>query len=183
MEENMEENLNNDVQETLQEEQPDVQIEEQEPVDAATQKIQELEALAAENFDKYQRVFAEFDNFRKRTAREKASMYDNGVRDTIEKLLSVVDNLERAVMVKEGESDDPILKGVTMILKQFIEVLNSMGVEAIEAKGEQFDPNLHAAVAHEENEDYGINEIMEELLKGYKYKDKVIRHSMVKVAN
>ena len=135
--------------------------------------------------DKLKRQMAEFDNFRKRTIKEKAVMYDDGVRSTIEKLLTVIDNLERAVAVQEGkvDADDAFFKGVKMTLVQFREILHSMGVEEIKALGEKFDPNLHAAVAHEDDESYGENEVILEMLKGYKYKDKVIRHSMVKVAN
>ncbi len=161
------------------------EVTEGEVVDEAAEKITKLEQQATENFDKYQRCLAEFDNFRKRTAKEKASMYDDGVRDTIEKLLNVVDNLERAVAAQESkaEENDGFFKGVQMILKQFQEVLHGLGVVEIKALGEQFDPNLHAAVAHEDDESYGENEIILEMLKGYQYKDKVIRHSMVKVAN
>ena len=146
--------------------------------DALNEKIAELE-------DKVKRQMAEFDNFRKRTIKEKAVMYDDGVRSTIEKLLTVIDNLERAVAVQEGkvDADDAFFKGVKMTLVQFREILHSMGVEEIKALGEKFDPNLHAAVAHEDDESYGENEVILEMLKGYKYKDKVIRHSMVKVAN
>ena len=147
-------------------------------------KIAELEAQCADYLDKYQRCFAEFDNFRKRTIKEKASMYDDGVRSTVEKLLPVVDNLERAVAVEcENNAENSFYKGVAMTLKQFQEILTSMGVEQIKALGETFNPNLHAAVAHEDNEEYGENVIMLEMQKGYQYKDKVIRHSMVKVAN
>lgn len=181
-------------EEALQEEQiteettqEDVQTEtaDCEVIDETEQKIAELEQKVAENFDKYQRCLAEFDNFRKRTVKEKASMYDDGVRDTVEKLLPVVDNLERAVAAQQNstQADDAFLKGVEMTLKQFQEILHGMGVEEIKAVGETFDPNVHAAVAHEDDENYGENEIMLEMLKGYKYKDKVIRHSMVKVAN
>ena len=147
-------------------------------VDETAEKIAKLEQQAADNLDKYQRTLAEFDNFRKRTIKEKAVMYDDGVRSTIEKLLTVIDNLERAVaklMVRNDSKE--------MTLVQFREILHSMGVEEIKALGEKFDPNLHAAVAHEDDESYGENEVILEMLKGYKYKDKVIRHSMVKVAN
>ena len=156
-----------------------------EEMDETAQKIAALEQQAADNLDKYQRCLAEFDNFRKRTVKEKASMYDDGVKNTVEKLLTVVDNLERAVMVQEGKADenDAFFKGVKMTLTQFQEALKGLGVEAIPALGEKFDPNLHAAVAHEDDENYGENEIVLEMLKGYKYKDKVIRHSMVKVVN
>lgn len=156
-----------------------------EAVDETAEKIAALEQQAADNLDKYQRTLAEFDNFRKRTVKEKASIYDDGVRSTVEKLLTVIDNLERAVAVQEGKVDenDAFFKGVKMTLTQFQEVLHGIGVEEIKALGEQFDPNLHAAVAHEDDENYGENEVVLEMLKGYKYKDKVIRHSMVKVAN
>lgn len=156
---------------------------EEAPVDETTEKIAFLEKQAAEYLDKYQRCFAEFDNFRKRTMKEKASMYDDGVRDTVEKLLPVIDNLERAVAVQKADTEDSFSKGVVMTLKQFQEILAALGVEPIQAMGEKFDPNLHSAVAHEDDEQYGENEIILEMLKGYKYKDKVIRHSMVKVAN
>lgn len=187
----MEENKDRDealTEEILETEEKAEQAEETvdgEVIDETADKIAKLEQQSAENFDKYQRCLAEFDNFRKRTAKEKATMYDDGVRDTVEKLLIVVDNLERAVATQEGRVDenDGFFKGVQMTLKQFQEVLHGLGVEEIKALGEQFDPNLHAAVAHEDDENYGENEIILEMLKGYKYKDKVIRHSMVKVAN
>ncbi len=158
---------------------------EMEVLDEKDEKIAQLEQQAADNLDKYQRTLAEFDNFRKRTVKEKASMYDDGVRSTVEKLLMVIDNLERAVMVQEGKVDenDAFFKGVKMTLTQFQDVLKGIGVEEIKAVGEKFDPNLHAAVAHEDDENYGENEVVLEMLKGYMYKDKVIRHSMVKVAN
>ena len=158
---------------------------EMEVLDEKDEKIAQLEQQAADNLDKYQRCLAEFDNFRKRTVKEKASMYDDGVRSTVEKLLMVIDNLERAVAVQEGKVDenDAFFKGVKMTLTQFQDVLKGIGVEEIRAVGEKFDPNLHAAVAHEDNEEYGENEVVLEMLKGYMYKDKVIRHSMVKVAN
>ena len=160
-------------------------LEEAEVVDETAEKIAKLEQQAADNLDKYQRTLAEFDNFRKRTVKEKAGMYDDGVRSTVEKLLNIIDNLERAVAVQEGKVDenDAFFKGVKMTLTQFQEVLRGIGVEEIKALGEKFDPNLHAAVAHEDDENYGENEVVLEMLKGYKYKDKVIRHSMVKVAN
>ena len=183
-------------EENLQEEAAEVQAEaevteaevteavEAEVVDETEAKMAELEQKAADYLDKYQRCLAEFDNFRKRTSKEKASMYDDGVRDTVEKLLAVVDNLERAVAAQEGkDTEDAFFKGVQMTLKQFQEILHGMGVEEIKALGEKFDPNFHAAVAHEDDDAYGENEIILEMLKGYKYKDKVIRHSMVKVAN
>lgn len=171
--------------ETVDEAAETVEDGEVEIVDEKDEKIAQLEQQAADNLDKYQRCLAEFDNFRKRTVKEKASMYDDGVRSTVEKLLMVIDNLERAVAVQEGKVDenDAFFKGVKMTLTQFQDVLKGIGVEEIKAVGEKFDPNLHAAVAHEDDENYGENEVVLEMLKGYMYKDKVIRHSMVKVAN
>ena len=153
--------------------------------DKYEKQIEELNAKVAEAQDRFQRTLAEFDNFRKRTMKEKASMYDDGVRDTIEKLLPLFDNLERAIGAVEGKIDenDPLFKGVKLTEKQLKEILASMGVEEIKALGEKFDPNLHAAVAHVDDENYGENEVIIDMQKGYKYKDKVIRHSMVKVAN
>lgn len=162
--------------ETVEEQKTEEQIQQE--------KITKLEEQCADYIDKYQRCLAEFDNFRKRTIKEKASMYDDGVRSTIEKLLPVVDNLERAVAVQnQNNAEDSFYKGVAMTLKQFQEILTSMGVEEIKALGETFNPNKHAAVAHEDNEEYGENIVILEMQKGYQYKDKVIRHSMVKVAN
>lgn len=142
----------------------------------------EAEKKAAEYLDKYQRTLAEFDNFRKRTMREKASMYDDGVRDTVEKLLPTIDNLERA-LASSKDTEDPLYKGIEMVLKQLMETFKAMGVEQIPDVGEQFDPNVHSAVSHIEDENYGENVITIVMLKGYKYKDKVIRPSMVQVAN
>ena len=189
--EEMKKDENLETQETVVEETAEtveaevVEEGEVEIVDEKDEKIAQLEQQAADNLEKYQRCLAEFDNFRKRTVKEKASMYDDGVRSTVEKLLMVIDNLERAVMVQEGKVDenDAFFKGVKMTLTQFQDVLKGIGVEEIKAVGEKFDPNLHAAVAHEDNEEYGENEVVLEMLKGYMYKDKVIRHSMVKVAN
>ena len=185
--ENTEMNSAADKTQSPQEDLPEDNQEAQEAEEESEEekKLKELELKCSDYLDKYQRCLAEFDNYRKRTTKEKASMYDDGVRDTIEKMLPVIDNLERAVAAQEGktEEDDPLYKGVKMIVKQFQEIFSGMEVEAIAAVGEKFDPNLHAAVAHEENEEYGENEIILEMLKGYKYKDKVIRPSMVKVAN
>ena len=148
-------------------------------------ELEKAQQKADEYLDKYQRTLAEFDNFRKRTSKEKASMYDDGMRDTVEKILPVVDNLQRAVAAQKGKEniDESFFKGVEMISKQLGEILKAMGIEEIPALGEKFDPNLHAAVSHIEDETKGENEITVEMLKGYKHKDKVIRHSMVQVAN
>lgn len=134
-----------------------------------------------ELYDKYLRMLAEYDNFKKRTAKEKDELYSFAVADTLEKLLPVLDNLERAADAAEEKS--PLADGVKMVLKQFGETLEKMNVAAIEAVGGEFDPNLHNAVMHVEDENVGANTVVEEFQKGYKYKEKVIRHSMVKVAN
>lgn len=134
-----------------------------------------------ELLDRYQRTLAEYDNFRKRTLKEKAASYDNGVGDAIEKLLPTLDNFDRALSASESNKDDTFYQGVSMIARQLQEYLKDLGVENIE--GGEFDPNLHFAVAHVEDEQYGQNEIIEVLQKGYTYKGRVIRPSMVRVAN
>jgi molecular chaperone GrpE len=147
-------------------------------------KLKAAEKQAAENWDKYLRQLAEFENFRKRSNAEKAGMYNNGVRDTVEKLLPVIDNFERAfAAVPEDERESGVFKGIEMIQKQLFEVMASLGVEEIPAQGEPFDPNVHAAVMHIEDEGCDDNVIVEVFQKGYKLGDKVIRPSMVKVAN
>jgi len=133
-----------------------------------------------ELLDRYQRSLAEFDNFRKRTLKEKAASYDMGVQDAVEKLLPTLDNFERALVAVEDKEDN-FYKGIEMIARQLDGYLNSLGVEAI--GGEVFDHNLHYAVAHVEDPEYGQGAIIEELQKGYTYKGKVIRPSMVRVAN
>ncbi len=145
-------------------------------------KIKELEQAVKDNFDKFLRKAAEFENFRKRTNNEKAGMYSNGVRDTVEKLLPVIDNFERAVEMSE-EKESSLYKGVEMILKQFLEIIASLGVEEIPALGEPFDPNVHSAVMHVEDEKCDENVVVEVFQKGYRLGDRVIRPSMVKVAN
>lgn len=134
--------------------------------------------------DRLKRQMAEFDNFRKRTEKEKSSMYEIGARDIIEKILPVLDNFERGLAaVPEDVKGSSFAEGVEMIYKQFVKTLEDAGVEAIEAVGQQFDPNIHNAVMHIDDENFGENEISQELLKGYKYRGTVVRHSMVQVAN
>ena len=152
--------------------------------DEVIDKTLELEKKASDYLDRYQRTLAEFDNFRKRTSKEKASMYDDGVRDTVQKLIPVVDNFERAVLAtSDADKEGSLYKGMEMVLKQFTEILTSMGVEEIKAQGEAFDPNRHNAVMHIEDENLGENVVANVLQKGYICKDKVIRPSMVQVAN
>ena len=132
--------------------------------------------------DRLKRQMAEFDNFRKRT--EKAAMYEVGAKDIIEKILPVLDNFERGLAaVPEDEKGSSFAEGIEKIYKQFVKTLEDAGVETIEAVGQQFDPNLHNAVMHVEDEKYGENEIAMELQKGYKYRGSVVRPSMVQVAN
>ena len=134
--------------------------------------------------DRVKRQMAEFDNFRKRTEKEKSAMYEVGAKDIIEKILPVLDNFERGLAaVPEDLKGGSFAEGVEMIYKQFIKTLEDAGVEAIEAVGQQFNPDLHNAVLHIDDEAYGENEISQELQKGYKYRGTVVRHSMVQVAN
>ena len=149
--------------------------------DAANQEDTQERAYG-ELLDRYQRSLAEFDNFRKRTLKEKAGAYDNGVQDTVEKLLPALDNFERALSASE-ENDDNFYQGIVMIARQLETYLADIGVEIIKSVGESFDHNLHFAVAHVEDAEYGENEIIEELQKGYIYKGRVVRPSMVRVAN
>jgi molecular chaperone GrpE len=134
--------------------------------------------------DRLMRQMAEFDNFRKRTEKEKSAMYEVGAREMIEKILPVLDNFERALAaVPEEEKGSSFAEGVEMIYKQFIKTLEDAGVEMIEAVGQQFNPDVHNAVMHIDDEAYGENEISQELQRGYKYRGTVVRHSMVQVAN
>lgn len=134
--------------------------------------------------DRLRRQMAEFDNFRKRTEKEKSAMYEIGARDIIEKILPVLDNFERGLAaMPEDLKGNSFAEGVEMIYKQFVKTLTDAGVEAIEAVGQTFDPNLHNAVMHIEDEAFGENEVSQELQKGYKYRGTVVRHSMVQVAN
>ena len=147
-------------------------------------KVAELEEKLKESEDKYLRMLAEYDNFKKRTMKEKESLYKEGIADSISNLLTVLDNLDRAAAVDVSQSDaQSVVDGVNKILEQAKEVFAKMGVEEIPAKGEKFNPELHNAVMHEDNEEYDENTISDVFLKGYKMGDKVIRHSMVKVMN
>ena len=134
--------------------------------------------------DRLKRQMAEFDNFRKRSEKEKSQMYDMGAKTVVEKILPVVDNFERGLAaVPEENKEDAFVAGMDKIYKQMMTVLEEIGVKPIEAVGQEFDPNFHNAVMHVEDEELGENVIAEELQKGYMYRDTVVRHSMVKVAN
>jgi len=154
--------------------------EEVEIIDQIEQAEENSQKAYEELFDRYQRSLAEFDNFRKRSQKEKAASYDMGVRTAVEKLLPTLDNFERALTAVE-DTEDNFYKGIEMIARQLESYLNDLGVETI--GGETFDHNLHYAVAHVEDPEYGQGAIIEELQKGYTYKGKVIRPSMVRVAN
>lgn len=147
---------------------------EPEKKDKKTEQIEELT-------DRLQRSMAEFDNYRKRTEKEKAGMYVVGAREVIEKILPVVDNFERGLA--SAQEGDPFAEGIQMVYKQLMTALSDMGVTPIEAVGQVFNPDLHNAVMHVEDPEAGENVIVEELQKGYLYKDFVVRYSMVKVAN
>ena len=134
--------------------------------------------------DRLKRQMAEFDNFRKRTEKEKSQMYEVGAKDIIEKILPVVDNFERGLdAVKEEEKEDPFVQGMEKVYKHLVTTLEGIEVKPIEAVGQPFDPNFHNAVMHVEDENFGENIVAEEFQKGYTYRDSVVRHSMVKVAN
>lgn len=134
--------------------------------------------------DKYRRTMAEFDNFRKRTEKEKAAMYEIGAKGIIDKLLPVVDNFERGLAaIPEEDKASAVAEGMDKIYRQLTKMLEDAGVKEIEAEGAEFDPNFHNAVMHIEDESLGENVVAEVLQKGYTYRDTVVRHSMVKVAN
>ena len=145
--------------------------------DPKDEKIEELS-------DKLLRQMAEFDNFRKRTEKEKSAMYEIGAKDIVEKLLPVVDNFERGFLtVTEEDKEDAFVTGMEMVYKQLMTMLETVDVKPIEAVGQEFNPDLHNAVMHVEDETVGDNIIVEEFQKGYTYRDSVVRYSMVKVAN
>ena len=144
-------------------------------------KKDKLEQQVEDLTDRLKRSMAEFDNYRKRTEKEKSSMYIIGAREIIEKILPVVDNFERGLA--QAPEGDAFAEGMQMIYKQLMTTLEGLGVEPIEAVGKEFNPDFHNAVMHVHDEEAGDNMVVEELQKGYTYKGFVVRHSMVKVAN
>lgn len=145
--------------------------------DKKDEKIEELT-------DKYIRLIAEFDNYRKRTEKEKSQMFEIGAKDIIETILPVIDNFERGLAaVTDAEKESAFVQGIEKIYKQLLTSLESVGVKPIEAVGKEFDPNFHNAVMHAEDEEFGENIVAEEFQKGYLYHESVVRHSMVKVVN
>ena len=167
-----------DTEETQQEKQGDKKFfGRKNKKDKKDEKIEELT-------DKLTRQMAEFDNFRKRTEKEKSQMYEVGAKDIIEKILPVVDNFERGLAaVAEEDKGHPFMQGMDKVYKQLMTTLDEIGVKPIEAVGQEFNPDFHNAVMHVEDENFGENMVAEEFQKGYTYRDSVVRHSMVKVAN
>ncbi|MGN0159883.1 MAG: nucleotide exchange factor GrpE [Lachnospiraceae bacterium] len=152
--------------------------------DEKAAKKDKKDLLIEELTDKYKRTMAEFDNFRKRSEKEKSAMYEIGAKDIIEKFLPIVDNFERGfATLTEEEKTTPFADGMDKVYKQLMKALEEAGVKPIEAVGKEFDPNLHNAVMHIDDENFGENIVAEELQKGYMYRESVVRHSMVKVAN
>lgn len=143
-------------------------------------KIEELEAASREKDDKYLRLAAEYDNFRRRSREEKDATYEHAMADTVSELLPIIDNLERAAAFS---ADSSVKDGLVMIFKSVEAVFSKLGIEAFGNKGDKFDPNLHNAVMHEENAEFGEGEISEVFQKGYKKGNKIIRFAMVKTAN
>lgn len=188
-EKNINEEEVKDVEETaenIEEQKADKETSKEETPKEETEddKTAKMEAEIADWKDKYQRLMAEFENARKRTAKEAVQRYDMGAMGVLEKLLPVIDNFERGLdAVAEEEKDSAFVQGIQQIYKQLMAVMDDLGVAPMDAEGKEFDANLHNAVMHVEDEEFGENVVVEELQKGYMYKESVLRHSMVKVAN
>lgn len=147
-------------------------------------ELKKSQEKVADLTDKYQRLMAEFENARKRTAKEQSRMYDVGAKEVLAKLLPVVDNFERGLdALSDEEKEDAFAQGIEKIYQQLMAVFEEIGVKAMDAAGKEFNPEYHNAVMHVEDEELGENLVVEEFQKGYMYKDSVLRHSMVKVAN
>ena len=150
---------------------------------AADKKAEAYEAKIAELEDRVKRQMAEFENYRKRTEKEKAAMFEMGAKSVVEKILPVVDNFERGLAaVPEADKEGAFASGMNLIYKQMMTELEGLGVKPIEAVGKEFDPNLHNAVMQVESDEYEEGIVAQELLKGYMYRESVVRHSMVAVA-
>ena len=186
-EENLEQNLDNEPDADTDNEGDNAQSAKasgSEDVEKIKAQLEEKTKLFEEYFDKLQRTAAEFDNFKKRTAREKEALYADATSDVVAAFLPVVDNIERALDAASNAANAHSLKeGIELVYRQIKDVLKKLDVEVIEAVGNEFDPNLHNAVSHIDDDQYGSNVVVEEFQKGYICKDKVIRYSMVKVAN
>ena len=156
---------------------------EEKEIKELNEEIAKKEEEYRELYDKYVRVSAEYDNFRKRTAKEKDGIYSDAVIDVLKNILPVLDNFERAVQFADSSEPDKVSEGLKMIYAQFISSLEKIGVEEIKSGGEPFDPEIHNAVMHEESEEYPENTVADVFQKGYIKGDKVIRPAMVKVVN
>ncbi|ADQ04887.1 GrpE protein [Caldicellulosiruptor owensensis OL] len=163
----------------------EVESQQEDPVETLKKQLEEKEREVEEYKSLCQRIAADFDNYKKRIAKDKENMYYEVVADVVGKLLPIVDNFERAIDSAKSSKDtnDELLKGLEMIKKQIDDIFSKLGVEPIEALNKEFDPYLHNAIMHVEDERYGKNIVIEEFQKGYKIKDRVIRYSLVKVAN
>lgn len=171
-------------QETSEEEQREDAAEKPSEEKTEEKKKDKAESLIEELNDRIRRQMAEFDNFRKRSEKEKSGMFEMGARNVIEQILPIVDNFERGLAgVPEEAKEDPFVQGMDKVYRQMTEALEKLGVKPIEAVGCTFDPEFHNAVMHAEDEEKPDNTIVEEFLKGYTYRDHVVRHSMVKVVN
>ena len=184
-EETKEEKIEEETKEEKIEEEPKAETKKEKKPKKESKKETELketaEKLIKEEKEKYLRLAAEYDNFRKRSQKERDSLYNDIKADTLLKFLPVYDNLERAL--KQATADEAYRKGVEMIMTQFCTTMEKLGVTEIEAAGQKFDPTIHNAVMHVEDESFGENEVVEVFQKGFKLNDKVIRFAMVKVAN
>ena len=169
-----------EAQETETEAKPDKASKLKSENNALTAENEKLKKELAETSDKYLRMLAEYDNFRRRTQKEKEGIYADAYESALSAVLPVADNLERAALCTDGES---LSDGVKMIIKQFSEALGKLGVEAYGARGDAFDPVVHNAVMQIEDEELGENTVAEVLQKGYKKGDRILRHAVVKVAN
>ncbi|MCX7951123.1 MAG: nucleotide exchange factor GrpE [Clostridiales bacterium] len=183
MTEEIKETINNvdEIENELNEVNEDIINENEENNQEILNELEKKTKECEEYLELIKRTKAEFDNFRKRTQKEKETIYDDGFAEAIKNLLPVLDNLERALASTNEKT--PLYEGIEMTVKLFKDTLNKIGVEEIPALNEKFDPNVHNAVMHIEDENLEQNIIVEEFIKGYKYKDKIIRYSMVKVAN
>ena len=171
------ESVKEEKEETAQEEKKDKKFWKKEKKDKNAELVEELT-------DKVKRQMAEFENFRKRSEKEKAGMFEMGAKSVIEQILPVIDNFERGLAaVPEESKADPFVEGMEKIYRQFMDTMDKLNVKPIEAVGTEFNPDFHNAVMHVEDEEAGENVVVEEFQKGYLYKDQVVRHSMVKVAN
>jgi molecular chaperone GrpE len=178
-----------DVEDTVTEDNAETDVEEKstgkekKKLKKAEAEIEKLTAAVAEEQEKYMRLYAEYDNFRKRSAKEREGVYADAYCDALGQILPILDTLERAAQFSTEDAESAMARGLELTLKSFVETMNKMGVYEIEALGKEFDPNFHNAVMHVDDESVGENVVVEVFMKGYKRGDKVLRHSMVKVAN